>query len=341
MIKVSDARKRVEGLFKTVNGIDALLILTHSNPDPDAIASAVALRFLLAQKGGVEGQIGYGGIIGRAENKALVRCLGHPLRPLTDLAPDEAMSIAFVDTQPGAGNHSPPAGSAVVIVIDHHPWQEASGLAAFAHVQIELGATSTILTEYLQAADLEPTPLLATALFYGIKTDTGGLSRNNASPADVAAYAYLQARVDFEILAEIEHAQVSADYFQGFDAALRAAHTYDGVVIAYVGQMKYPDMAAETADFLLRLEGAQWVICTGAYEGVLNLSVRTRSWQGQAGRLAQAAVGSEGVAGGHGVMAGGQVLLRGQDPAQIALQLNQRALEYLGMTAKTPGRMLI
>ena len=82
-----------------------------------------------------------------------------------------------MDTQPGAGNNALPAGSEVTIVIDHHTWREPAAAAAYVDVRPEAGATSTILTEYLQEAGLEPEPPLATVLFYGIKTDTRGLSR--------------------------------------------------------------------------------------------------------------------------------------------------------------------
>jgi nanoRNase/pAp phosphatase (c-di-AMP/oligoRNAs hydrolase) len=334
MTNARKSQERLEELFKAMDSVDSLLIFTHNSPDPDAIASAVALRFLLAEELGVESHITYEGIIGRAENKTLARCLGHPMRHLSDVDRDETMPIGLVDTQPGAGNNALSADSVVALVIDHHPWREATGMAGFIDVRVDVGATSTILTEYLQAADLEPPPLLATALFYGIKTDTRGLGRTNTSAIDVEAYFYLQSRLDIEILAEIEHAQVSADYFRGFDAALRAAHTYDGVVLAYIGKMEYPDLTAETADFLLRLEGAQLVIC-------MNLSVRTRSWQGEAGQLAQAIVGSDGIAGGHGAMAGGQVLLRGRDPAQVAQQLGQRALQFLKVAPEVVGGPLV
>jgi len=98
-------------------------------------------------------------------------------------------------------------------------------------VRTEVGATSTILTEYLQASGIEPTTPLATALFYGIKTDTMGLGRG-ASPADAAAYFYLQPRIDVDALVEIERAQLPAEYFQSFVTALQAARVYDGVVLA-------------------------------------------------------------------------------------------------------------
>jgi nanoRNase/pAp phosphatase (c-di-AMP/oligoRNAs hydrolase) len=334
-------QKRLKKLLNAANGADSLLILPHNNPDPDAIAGAVALQYLLAETVGVESHIAHNGIIGRAENRALVRCLGHRFHHLSDLDLDESTLVALVDTQPGAGNNTLPAGATVAIVIDHHPRQEATAMADFVEIRTDVGATSTILTEYLRAAGLEPTPLLATVLFYGIKTDTQGLGRNNTSSADVAAYSYLQTRLDIETLAEIEYAQVPVDYFKSFGTALRAVHTYNGVVIAHLGSVKYPDMPAETADFLLRLEGSQWVICTGVYEGMLNLSVRTRKWQGEAGQLAQAIVGQDGVAGGHGVMAGGQFLLQGRDPTQIAQEFSRRALQYLKVAPEVAGRPLI
>jgi nanoRNase/pAp phosphatase (c-di-AMP/oligoRNAs hydrolase) len=218
-------------LFKAVGEADTLLILPHNDPDPDAIASAVALQYLLSECLEVRSNIAYKGIIGRAENKALVRYLGHPLRSLSEADLDTAMSVALVDTQPGTGNNALPATSTPALVIDHHPRREAPFTANFVDVRPEVGATSTILAEYLKTAGIEPAAQLATALFYGIKTDTMGLGRG-ISPEDVSAYFYLQTRVDVEALVQIERAQVPAEYFKSFDAALRAARVYNGVVIS-------------------------------------------------------------------------------------------------------------
>jgi nanoRNase/pAp phosphatase (c-di-AMP/oligoRNAs hydrolase) len=327
-------------LFEAVGSATTILILPHNDPDPDAIASAVALHHLLAEKLAVQGYIAYKGIVGRAENKALVRHLGRPLRRLTDSDLRQPAPIALIDTQPGAGNNPLPPEHTATVVIDHHVLRDATATARFADVRPDLGATSTILAEYLQAASIEPAPPLATALFYGIKTDTRGLGRG-ASPADVAAYFYLQPRIDVEALVEIERAQVPADYFKSFATTLQAARIYDGVVISYIGSMSYPDMAAEMADLLLRLEGTRWVICMGEYKGELVLSVRGTSRRGGAGRLVQAIVGHRGTAGGHGTMAGGQVPLVSNNPEQVALELGQRALEYLNVAAGTTGTPLV
>jgi nanoRNase/pAp phosphatase (c-di-AMP/oligoRNAs hydrolase) len=328
-------------LLEAVGDASSVLILPHNDPDPDAIASAVALRYLLGQRLDVEGRIAYKGIVGRAENKALVNFLGRPMRRLRALDLSQMVPTALVDTQPSAGNNPLSSHSAVpAIVLDHHPWREATATARFADVRVELGATSTMLTEYLRAADIEPTTQLATALFYGVKTDTMGLVRG-ATPADVAAYFYLQPHIDVEALIEIERAQVPAEYFQRLSAVLQSARVYDEVVISYVGAMSRPDMAAEMADLLLRLRGTQWVVCTGVYQDDLILAVRSRNRRGGAGQLAQDIVGDQGSAGGHGVMAGGQIPLRDVVPEQLAQQLGQRVLAYLKVAPGIVGKALI
>ncbi len=174
--------RQLTRLLQSVEGTSKILILPHNDPDPDAIASAVALRHLLAEQAGVDSRIAYKGIIGRAENRALVRYLDYPLQRLTGADLRQAWPIALVDTQPGAGNNALPAHVAPAIVFDHHPYREATAGAAFADVRPGLGSTSTLLVEYLQAAGIEPSPPLATALFYGIKTDTLGLGRGAGRP---------------------------------------------------------------------------------------------------------------------------------------------------------------
>lgn len=334
----------LELMFEAVEDADRVLILPHNDPDPDAIASSLALQYLLAQKLKVASEVVYRGIIGRAENKALVRYLGSPLRRLADSDWGPRTAVALIDTQPGAGNNALPSDWNPAIVVDHHPTRQtpASGQAtrAFIDIRPSVGATSSILTDYMKSAGVTPGNRLATALFYGIKTDTMGLGRGLNS-TDVAAYFYLQPHVDVEALVQIEQAQVPVDYFKSFDTALRAARIYDGAVISYVGQMKYPDLAAEMADLLLRLQGTRWVLCIGVYQEKLILAVRTRRQQG-AGQLVREIVGSRGSAGGHGSMAGGQMLLQaGEDPEQIALELSRRALHHLQVAPDTDGRSLI
>ncbi|MFN2305090.1 MAG: hypothetical protein ACK2TV_15275, partial [Anaerolineales bacterium] len=98
-------KERLRGLIEALDGFPELLIIPHNDPDPDAIAAAVALRFLVREKLAIQARIGYRGIIGRSENKALVRYLEHPLEKLDPKELDRRMPIALVDTQPGVGNN--------------------------------------------------------------------------------------------------------------------------------------------------------------------------------------------------------------------------------------------
>ncbi|MCB9101519.1 MAG: DHH family phosphoesterase [Anaerolineales bacterium] len=335
------SEQQLVSLFKAVEGLDQLLILPHNDPDPDAVAAAVALSRLLSARSTLRPTIAYAGLIGRAENKALVNYLDQPLELLSNLVLPPAIPVALVDTQPGMGNNTIPAGSPVVAVIDHHPWREGSALATLADVRVDIGSTSTILTEYYQVSGLEPDQKLATALFYGVKTDTLGLTRGTAL-ADIAAFFYLRPRIDVDCLLEIERAQVPLGYFKSFDAALRAARIYDHrIVISYIGAMTYPDLAAELADVLLRLEGTEWVVCLGHYGEELILAVRTTRPAGGAGLLAQGVVGKQGSAGGHGTMAGGHILLLGRNPKNIATRVARLVLKHLNLAPDLKGQPLV
>jgi nanoRNase/pAp phosphatase (c-di-AMP/oligoRNAs hydrolase) len=329
----------IETLLQTVGNIGQLLILTHNNPDPDALAASVAFQHLLTLETGLSCQIAFGGIIGRAENKALARYLDIPFTTQGLLSQTATRPLALVDTQPDAGNVMILGEANVLLVIDAHPLLEGSSNASFTDVRPHYGATATILVEYFQMEGVTLSPSLATALFYGIKTNTMGLSRNT-SPADAAAYNYLQPRIDVEALGQIEQARVPPQYFRSFDAALRSARLYDELVFSNLGVINYPDLTAEMADLLLRLERARWVVCIGVFQQTLMISIRTGRRRENAAQLAQALVQGRGSAGGHGTIAGGQIPLHDQNIKELSDQLVRRTLQTLNLSLETTGTPL-
>ena len=332
-------KTRLRHLLKALNSANHILILPHNNPDPDAIASAVALRYLLTETLDAHVKIGYRGVIGRAENHALVRYLDHPLERITLTEIREASHIALVDTQPGAGNNALADNAIPAVVIDHHPLVEHATAATFSDVRPPVGSASTMLTEYLHAAELTIDTTLATALFYGIRTDTLGLQRG-AAPLDQKMFCHLLPQVEIEAIARIERAQVSPDYFRSVAETLDAASVYGNVTIAYMGELRYPDLTADMADFLLRLRGCQWVICMGVYKEMLFLAVRTEYKRG-AGELVRDVVGERGAAGGHGSMAGGQVILNDDDPEELANYFRTHFLQRLSVAPDLLGESLV
>ncbi len=340
MCEFPSSAEAVAALLEAVRGARSALIVTHDYPDPDAIASGMALAYLLEQRLGMEATLGHGGIIGRAENKAMVRLLAVEVHDLYQLDPTLYDVVALVDAQPGAGNVGLLEGTDPTIVIDHHSAvQSEMAPVQFADLRPTCGATSTILTGYLMAADLPPDALTATALFYGIKSDTMGLARA-ATEADVEAYLYLLPFIDVKILAQIEHAQVPLAYFRAFEDALERTFIYDDVVVCNLGQMDWPDLAAEMADFLLRWEGARWIICMGLFEESIVVSVRTNDIEGGAGLVVQDVIGDLGTGGGHGLMAGARVPLDDKSPRSVVRTLRQRFLSRLGRDGQAREKLV-
>lgn len=336
----ASSEEAVSALFEAVRGASTCLIVTHDDPDPDAIASAVALAYLLEQRLGLKATLAHGGIIGRAENKAMVRLLDIEIHSLHKLELGGYDAVALVDAQPGAGNVALPEEITPTILIDHHS-DVQSDLAGvpFVDVRSRCGATSTILTGYLKAAGLSPDRRTATALFYGIKSDTMGLARG-AVEADVDAYLYLLPRADTQILAQIEYAQVPLAYFRAFERALEHTFIYDDVVICRLGLMDWPDLAAEMADFLLRWEGARWIVCMGLFDDEIVVSVRTNDIKGNAGLVVREVVGGLGTGGGHSLMAGGRVPLDGNSPRDMVRELRRRFLRRLGQDDREGEKLI-
>ena len=170
-------KRKVKELLALCRPLKRALLLTHDNPYPDSLASAWALGQLLEERAGLEVTLAYGGLIGRAENRAMVKHLRIPLQPVHRVKLSDYDVLGLVDTQPEIGNHSLPDVDLPVICIDHHPIREEGATAAFYDVGADCGATSTLLLNYLRAAGVVPRPAVATALFYGIKSDTRDLGR--------------------------------------------------------------------------------------------------------------------------------------------------------------------
>jgi nanoRNase/pAp phosphatase (c-di-AMP/oligoRNAs hydrolase) len=209
----------------------------------------------------------------------------------------------------------------------------------YVDVRPEAAATVTILFGYLQAAEIKLGSTLATAMFYALHTDTRGLSRG-ASGADEAVYVELLKHLDRAKLVQVEQAGLPRSYFGSLFRGLQVARIYGQSVVADLGQMERPDLMAELADMLIRLEGARAALCLGRYGGMLHLSLRTVPLGRDAGLLIQEIVPPFGKAGGHGVMAGGQVPLDAQDVESLSAEIEHRFLTVMGDADKRQSLLI-
>ena len=300
--------RRLLRLLNAVRGRRVSLIQVHNNPDPDALASAMGMRELYHRFLGIKSRIIFGGIVGRAENRTMLRMLEVEIVPASKVNYDECDLLTMVDAQPGFGHSPLPDGRTPEVVIDHHPPRERPEGVLYWDVAPPVGATSTIVAQFFLRNGVPMPQNLATGLMYGIKSDTHDLSEN-ASDEDLEAYQWLFSFADTWTLAQIENARVPRSYFAIFERAIENAQVYDFACVSNLGKIDNPDMVAEMADFLLRCEDLRWSMVTGIYKKTLHLSLRSNGKNAHAGTVARTAVGVMGDAGGHGRMAGGQIPL--------------------------------
>jgi nanoRNase/pAp phosphatase (c-di-AMP/oligoRNAs hydrolase) len=296
-----EAERRVFCLRRFAAGDEVVPILVHPDPDPDAVSSALAVRMLL---GGDAARTPIVTVdpMTRRENRRMAELLN--IR-VTRVTPDELRRferVITVDTQPRGLQRD---GLPRVAVIDHHPPEPGTYHAEFLDIRPEYGATATMLTEYLRALDEKRIGRkLATALLHGIKTDTDSLTRG-VTPADVAAYAFLQEQADLTLVRRFECPSYSPETARCFGQALAGMTCRDGVCVAWLGELDADEshILPDFADFCLGIENVTWVAAAATLEDNLVITLRHAGSDPGAGELARRLAASGGSGGGHATMA--------------------------------------
>ena len=308
MTRRNNPASRLAKLSSVLEGAKTMVIVMQNNPDPDAIGAAAGLREIANELHGIACSVAHSGHVGRAENKALLRYLGINARPTVDLELDRFDRIAMVDAQPGAGNVTFDPKIRLDVVIDHHPIRRETRSARFTDIRSRYGATSTIIFEYLQEAGIEPPTPVATAMVYGIKSDTQDLGRESTR-ADVEAFLGLYPQSNVKGLGRIVAAPLPRTYFSKLLRAIANATIFGDRVVSYLGRLDNPEMVAEAADLLLRIEDVNWSMCLGVIDGWIHLSLRTVARDVDAGKVARNLGGRRGFGGGHQSLAAAQIPL--------------------------------
>jgi len=310
------SKEHSDKMLEWLQGTGKTIIIIHDNPDPDCLASAMALRHLLAMKLSRDAVITFSGMIGRSENIAMAKELEITLTPLGLVDLDEFSAVCMLDTQPGTGNNSFPPDRRVDIVIDHHPLREGSKTCRWLDIRDEYGVTATILYEYLVAQDIHIGTKLATALFYAIKSETQDLGREANRP-DRDAYLRLFPLANKRLLYEITHPKLPVEHFLTIHSGVENATIYGKLLVVNLQAIYFPEVVAEIADYLIRLEGIETVLSMGQYNDEVILSLRTTNALINTGEIVKRLVAGKGAGGGHAMMAGGKLDNVPTDPAAL------------------------
>ena len=286
-------------------------IIAHTNPDPDAISSALALAVIAnnANPNRLVCRIFYDGIIGHQANRTLVNLLEIKMEKMDPLALQECTYLAIVDSPaPGVNNPLPPR-TRVHIVIDHHiDGKLGDSGTLFVDSRPGLGATASILSQYLQELDISVDKRVATGLLYGIRSDTRDFSRN-VTPQDLNNAAFLLPLTDNALLDQIMSPSLSEETLDVLGTAIARRKIQSGYLFSNVGYIRNRDALPQAADLLISLEGVNTALVYGISDEAIIISARNRDVRLHIGNVLQEAFGIMGDAGGHPTMAAATIPL--------------------------------
>jgi nanoRNase/pAp phosphatase (c-di-AMP/oligoRNAs hydrolase) len=296
-IRLAKTMLRAEEIKDHFEGAESVLILLQDDPDPDAIASGLALRQVLGRNKQTA-PLGSFGKVTRPENIAMVKLLEIEIEKITKTGLKNFDRIAVVDLQPPHLS-SPP--DEIDLVIDHHP-EQFNYKSHIKDIRPGYGATSTILLEYLLCTNSSIGTRLATAMLYGIKSDTFSLSRE-VNEWDVEAFSYLYPLANQNLMRRIERPELPPAALDALSLALKNRRVIDKVAFVNLGRVERDDLIPQMADFSLSFEGIEWAFVSGVFESNYIISVRNVGYVRAAGRVVKEAFGDIGSAGGHASMA--------------------------------------
>ncbi len=330
-----------ERFLKVLAPYEQVLVVTHDNPDPDAVASGWALTFLIKEKLGKKARLVGGGDIIRAENRHMVRLLEPPIELVGDLECPADAAVVLVDCQSQNQNHVFRGEDVpLVAVVDHHEPRGRRPRLPFRDIRPRVAASATIAACYLREQKLEPGPRLATALLVAVRTETRG-SETHYSRLDRTVLLWLSERANPSQLAEIESAPLSREYYGDLILALQSTFIYDDTALCLLPRASGPEIVGEVADLLIRCEDIWRVLCGAAVRGDLLLSVRTERDEDDAGELAQKILEGLGQGGGHRRRAGGRIPGAGPRITEaLQEELRNRWLDVCGVDRQRGSRLV-
>jgi nanoRNase/pAp phosphatase (c-di-AMP/oligoRNAs hydrolase) len=297
-------RARVQQYQRYLSDADRVLIMLHNDPDPDAMASGLALRNILRRTkataiiGAIQG-------VTRPENLRMANLLDIHVEAIAPESLTDYDRVAMVDVQP---HYFGGLIEKVDLVIDHHP-EQPGYTAVFKDIRADYGSTSTILTEHLRAVDVNISERTATAMLYAIKSDTLFFSRHT-NRVDLEAFSYLYPLSDAALIRKMEGAEITLERLDYVMRAHRGGTLTDQVFCAFLGTTLREDFIPYVADFFLQVEDVKWTVVAGIVKDLLIISVRNLGYSRNAGEFVRRYFSDIGSAGGHRAMAKAVIPMR-------------------------------
>ncbi|MFP4188299.1 MAG: DHH family phosphoesterase [Halobacteriales archaeon] len=298
---------RSEEFVSVVEDAESMAVVCHDNPDPDCIASALALRSVASHAGVEEIDVLYGGEVSHQQNRAFVNLLEVGLTEFESADLESYDVIGFVDHSVKGENNPVPEDASIDFIIDHHPPENGVD-ARFIDIREEFGATTTILVEYLRELGVTPDTDVATALLFAIRAETLEYLRGTTE-MEYEASKFLHRYADSELLRRMTEPAFTPETLDTIGEAILEREVRASALVAGVGVINERDALPQAADYLMRLEGVSTVLVFGIVGEQIEASARSKDSRVNLDRVMRDAFADVGSAGGHRNMAGAQVPL--------------------------------
>lgn len=260
-----------------------LLICIKGYPDPDNIATSLALSYMAARFD-IQATIVHFEQISHHENRALVKKLDLDIEEYSDQFDYSSYDyFAINDSQNTELPIKLPESCELLVFVDHHK-RLGTVKGKFIDIRETVGSTSAIYGEYLRDSRFAFTGAttdeskIATALMHGIRSDTDNFV--NATPLDYMASEFLSRFVDKDLLSLISRQSIPGKTMDLTQIALQRKDIRSTFMFSGVGFVREEDRdgIGQCADYLLQREGIETVIVYGVVGGeFVDGSLRTKS----------------------------------------------------------------
>ncbi|WP_073992826.1 DHH family phosphoesterase [Parasporobacterium paucivorans] len=295
---------RLEELLSSIK-TDNIIIGMHDFPDPDSIASAFALQFLLKELKNIDSTICYKGEVDKFNTSNMVNSLGIRIFNLKEVKlTDDISELVLVDAQIGNVNAEFRVFGKISC-IDHHPMYHGLDYV-FEDIRPGTGSCSSIIAEYYSENAIEMPQNVATALLYGLKIDTANLTRG-VTRLDLDMHYYLYYKSDLDIIHSLENSTLNLKDLSAYTNAIENIVIYGKICFADTGYDSPDKLIALVSDFMLTVEEIDFSVVFSAKQEGIKLSIRSMNQKLDAGKITKSALNGLGGGGGHQFMAGGFV----------------------------------
>lgn len=301
---ISISRIEANELLRQLQPYEFVVIVTHDTPDADGIAASWAIKCLLDEETTCDTRIIAGGEIVRSENKRLIELLEPPIEMLDEYFVVDNVALIFVDCGPDTSQHLVDTQLFDPLAVIHHHElvyandSETRPRPPIVDVRTDVSSASAIAASYLMELEIEPGEKLATALLYGLRSETRGCNPAYES-FDRSVLEWLMTRANLSLLGDIENAPLTGEYFGDFALALQSCMIHGDAAYCMLPQASCRETIGEVADLIIRHQDLKRVLCVAVHKNRVILCVRAEPGGGNATSLLQATINGLGRAAGH------------------------------------------